>query len=400
MRQSLILEAHSIYPTFSVGQAKFRGPWGSPKNSALHSLFAARNRRNPPCSRGYLIDTLGLGSSCRPRRGTSIRGSRARDSWRGADARPGAVVRRLLAARRRAARSSCARRSPIASCRSTRRPACCAPRPAFASASSSGCSCRAAGSRPSRRARSSSRWAAWSRPTCTARTTTAMAASAPRAAPADARRATGAIVECCPRPRARSVPRHHRRHGPDRPHPRGRVHAGTRFRRRGSSWRASAIGDIDEFLDGAQAAAATHWPLTMGWIDCLSRGRAHGPRHPHVRPVGHAGRGAAHAAARRRSAWPCPFVLPDFVLNRPVVGRAFNDLLYYWQHLPAGARASCHPETFFYPLDAHPRTGTGCYGRAASRSTSACCPTPPGAAAVRELLEAAHASSAARPSSA
>ena len=113
MRHSLILQADSIYPTFSVGQVKFADhPRDHPKNSALHSLFAARIRRNPPRSRGHLIDTIGLGTSCRPRRGTSIRGSRARDSRRRADARPGAVVRRFLAAA--AEPSDASSRSPLA----------------------------------------------------------------------------------------------------------------------------------------------------------------------------------------------------------------------------------------------------------------------------------------------
>jgi FAD/FMN-containing dehydrogenase len=91
------------------------------------------------------------------------------------------------------------------------------------------------------------------------------------------------------------------------------------------------------------------WPMTMGWIDCISRGAAMGRGHLM------AGRWATAAEAPRgfprqlpRLRLPCE--LPDFALS-PLSVRAFN-FLYYWKHLARQKRGIVHPETFFYPLDA------------------------------------------------
>jgi len=108
------------------------------------------------------------------------------------------------------------------------------------------------------------------------------------------------------------------------------------------------IPDIDGIVD-ALKLASTHWPMTVGWIDCLADGRRMG------RGVIFRGRWAepseAPASLRLQPARlfvPCN--LPSFVLTRPTV-RAFN-AFNYWRHRWRPRSAIVHPYTFFYPLDA------------------------------------------------
>ena len=108
------------------------------------------------------------------------------------------------------------------------------------------------------------------------------------------------------------------------------------------------VPDIDAYID-ALKAAASEWPYTMGWIDCLSRGRSMG------RGLLIKGRwaepGEAPARFPRTPRRPAlPFELPGWVLN-PLSVRAFNALLYR-SHLRRVSRRTVDPDTFFYPLDA------------------------------------------------
>jgi decaprenylphospho-beta-D-ribofuranose 2-oxidase len=105
------------------------------------------------------------------------------------------------------------------------------------------------------------------------------------------------------------------------------------------------VADIDAFIAGLKAAAKA-WPYTMGWIDCLKRGRHLG------RGILMRGRWAEPGEAPPeppvpRSRPTVPFVLPFSMVSRPTV-RTFNSL-YYW--LPRRTRGLQHPEPFFYPLD-------------------------------------------------
>ena len=107
------------------------------------------------------------------------------------------------------------------------------------------------------------------------------------------------------------------------------------------------IRDIDRFIE-ALKEAGPHWPYTMGWIDCLSRGKSMG------RGILAKGRWAEPEDAPSSPPGPTrrpavPFVLPGFVVNRMSV-RAFNALLYA-SHVPSVRRRLAHPESFFYPLD-------------------------------------------------
>lgn len=106
------------------------------------------------------------------------------------------------------------------------------------------------------------------------------------------------------------------------------------------------IADIDSFVD-ALKEAGPKWPHTVGWIDCLSRGRSMG------RGILMCGRWAEPGEARPGAPGPLrrpslPFVLPGFVIN-PWSVRAFNAAYY---HLPRPARGLVNPEAFLYPLDA------------------------------------------------
>jgi FAD/FMN-containing dehydrogenase len=108
------------------------------------------------------------------------------------------------------------------------------------------------------------------------------------------------------------------------------------------------VPDIDRYIEGLKAAARD-WPHTMGWIDCLSRGRSMG------RGILMRGRWAEPDEAPARAPQPLrrpalPFVLPGFVLN-PLSVRTFNALLYA-SHVPRVRRGIRHPENFFFPLDA------------------------------------------------
>jgi decaprenylphospho-beta-D-ribofuranose 2-oxidase len=114
-------------------------------------------------------------------------------------------------------------------------------------------------------------------------------------------------------------------------------------------WQESErIADIDAYID-ALKLAGPRWPYSMGWIDCLSRGRGLG------RGILMRGRWAEPGEARPGTPAPLrrpsmPFVLPGFVINRWSV-RAFNALLYR-THVPRRKQGLAHPEAFFYPLDA------------------------------------------------
>jgi FAD/FMN-containing dehydrogenase len=108
------------------------------------------------------------------------------------------------------------------------------------------------------------------------------------------------------------------------------------------------IPDLDTFIVGLKRAA-NEWPFTVGWIDCLTRGRHLG------RGILIKGRWAEPAEAPRtppsfRRTLRLPCELPEWLLA-PLTVRAFN-FLYYWRHWPRARRGVAHPQAFFYPLDA------------------------------------------------
>lgn len=106
--------------------------------------------------------------------------------------------------------------------------------------------------------------------------------------------------------------------------------------------------DITEFLELLRTASAS-WPMTVGWIDCVSTGAALG------RGILFSGRWADPSEAR--STFPhaqrtidVPFTAPQGLLGRRTV-RLFNGA-YFWLHSRRRDRRIVHPQSFFYPLDA------------------------------------------------
>jgi FAD/FMN-containing dehydrogenase len=149
-------------------------------------------------------------------------------------------------------------------------------------------------------------------------------------------------------------------------------------------WQESErIGSIDEYLS-AFGRVASEWPMTMGWIDCVSGGKALG------RGILIAGRWATPEEAKAEPpAVPreikLPFDVPHWAPN-PFTNsaRAFN-LAYYYRHVPRQKRGVVTPEAFFYPLDAILEWNR-VYGSRGFTQFQCVLPRAAGAAAVREFM--------------
>lgn len=106
------------------------------------------------------------------------------------------------------------------------------------------------------------------------------------------------------------------------------------------------VSNIDAFMD-ALTAAASSWPMTKGWIDCLSKGRSMG------RGVLFRGRWAEppETAGKRFPTLHAPLPVP-VTFPHGVIGvhfdRVFNEAYY---RLPRPRSGVVHPKEFFYPLD-------------------------------------------------
>jgi len=142
------------------------------------------------------------------------------------------------------------------------------------------------------------------------------------------------------------------------------------------------VDDIDAYIE-ALKRGASRFPFTVGWIDCLSRGKGMG------RGILMAGDWADPAIAPKRYPKPkmrvtMPFELPSFVLGRASI-QAFN-LAYYYKHLPRQTRGLVHWETFFYPLDMI-REWNRMYGPRGFTQYQCVLPDSAGRGAARALLE-------------
>jgi FAD/FMN-containing dehydrogenase len=152
-----------------------------------------------------------------------------------------------------------------------------------------------------------------------------------------------------------------------------------------SSWihaESERVPDVDRFIDALKESGRA-WPYTVGWIDCLSRGRLMG------RGILSRGRWAEPSEAPARPPAPrrrpsVPFVFPEWVLNRWSV-RAFN-ALYYRKQVRRLTHGIVHPEVFFYPLDAIGHWNR-LYGRRGFTQYQCVLPESAGRGAARRFLD-------------
>jgi FAD/FMN-containing dehydrogenase len=142
------------------------------------------------------------------------------------------------------------------------------------------------------------------------------------------------------------------------------------------------VPDIESFIAGLKESGPD-WPMTMGWIDCVSGGSALG------RGILMRGRWAEPSEAPKQfPAMPprltMPFFFPSWALN-PLSVRAFN-ILFYWKHLPREKRGIVSPWGFFYPLDAI-HLWNRMYGRRGFTQYQCVLPESAGQGAARRFLE-------------
>ena len=139
--------------------------------------------------------------------------------------------------------------------------------------------------------------------------------------------------------------------------------------------------DIDAFL-GSISRAAPQWPMTMGWIDCVKRGRAMG------RGVLMAGRWAtAQEAPARLPGSPrgitMPVELPNWVLNHTTAG--MMNAAIYGGHALLQSSGTMEPDRFFFPLDSILEWNRA-YGSRGFTQYQCVVPRAAGGTAVREFM--------------
>jgi len=152
-----------------------------------------------------------------------------------------------------------------------------------------------------------------------------------------------------------------------------------------TSWiyqESERIPDIDAFI-AALKSSGPEWPMTMGWIDCVSRGRSLG------RGLLMRGRWAEPGEAPANAPRPkprvtMPNIFPSWLLNRFTI-RIFNTL-YYWKHLPKRRAGIVHPMSFIYPLDAIQHWNR-MYGRRGFTQYQCVLPETAGHGAARAFLD-------------
>ncbi len=141
------------------------------------------------------------------------------------------------------------------------------------------------------------------------------------------------------------------------------------------------VGDIDEYV-AALNEAAPKWPMTVGWIDCVSGGQRLG------RGILTMGRWAEPDEApdlppRIKGLKRLPVDLPNWAIN-PLTVKAFN-WAYYWKHLRRSRTGVVGPEPFFYPLDGVLEWNRA-YGKRGFSQYQCVLPRAAGTEAVREFM--------------
>jgi decaprenylphospho-beta-D-ribofuranose 2-oxidase len=140
--------------------------------------------------------------------------------------------------------------------------------------------------------------------------------------------------------------------------------------------------DINAFLDSI-SKAAPQWPMTMGWIDCVKRGKSMG------RGVLMVGRWASAGEAPSRPpgsprGLALPIDLPNWALNHTTAG-VMNAAIYSGHALLQTA-GTMEPDRFFFPLDAILEWNRA-YGSRGFTQYQCVVPRAAGAPAVREFME-------------
>jgi decaprenylphospho-beta-D-ribofuranose 2-oxidase len=143
------------------------------------------------------------------------------------------------------------------------------------------------------------------------------------------------------------------------------------------------IANIEMFVERLEQNAA-QWPFTVGWIDCLARGKALG------RGILIMGRWAEpHEAPPKlpplRRTVRVPFDLPSWVLN--AFSMKVANAVYYRTQARTRADHIIDPHVFFYPLDAV-RDWNRLYGRRGFTQHQCVIPRAAGVRGVRRLVEA------------
>ncbi len=148
-------------------------------------------------------------------------------------------------------------------------------------------------------------------------------------------------------------------------------------------WQESErVPNIDAYIQ-ALKDAGPKWPFTVGWIDCLSKGRDLG------RGILMKGRWADPAEAPAKFPKPkrrlrVPVDLPEWALG-PWSVKLFN-ALYYRKQVVREKRGVVHPESFFYPLDAI-RDWNRLYGKRGLTQYQCVLPEEAGPQSARRFLE-------------
>lgn len=142
------------------------------------------------------------------------------------------------------------------------------------------------------------------------------------------------------------------------------------------------VPDVDTYVEKL-AEAAHQWPMTVGWIDCLTRGAGMG------RGILMKGRWAQpeEAPATFPGELPqlaLPFQAPELALN-PLTVRAFNTA-YFHRHPVEKKVEVVSPFTFFYPLDFVHDWNKG-YGPRGLTQYQCVLPTSAGQGAARRFLD-------------
>ncbi len=142
------------------------------------------------------------------------------------------------------------------------------------------------------------------------------------------------------------------------------------------------VDNIDDYL-AALDWAAPHWPMTVGWIDCLATGRNLG-RGILIKGRWATPEEAPSAPPKKGNRVALPFDFPGWALNDATVS-AFNTA-YYWKHISRTRTGIRHPEPFFYPLDGIHHWNR-MYGRRGFTQHQCVLPREAGHSAVKRYVE-------------